>query len=110
MKRRTISTNTTTPDAKRGGLVPSPHQSVTRSVGLIDQPGLLRQGLVELALGLLLGDADGERQLADEDLAGFGEHPLLARRQALVLLPDRQVPHDFGDLVDVAALQLLDVV
>src|SRR3712207_7370328 len=27
-----------------------------------------------------------------------------------VLLAQRQVPHDFGDLVDVAGLQLLDVV
>src|SRR3546814_19593462 len=33
-----------------------------------------------------------------------------ALRQALVLGADREVPDDFGDLVDVAALQLLDVV
>jgi hypothetical protein len=38
------------------------------------------------------------------------EHPLLAGRQALVLVTDREVPHHFGDLVDVAGLQLLDVV
>ena len=58
----------------------------------------------------LLVDVEGEGQLGHEDLAGLGEHPLLAGRQALVLVAERQVPHDLGDLVDVAALQLLDVV
>src|SRR5438105_5587999 len=70
----------------------------------------LREGVVELLLGLLLGDADGEGQLGDEDLTSLGEHALLAGRQAFVLVANRQVPHDLRDLVDVARLELLDVV
>ena len=38
------------------------------------------------------------------------QHALLAGGQALVLVADREVPHDLGHLVDVARLQLLDVV
>ncbi len=51
-----------------------------------------------------------EGQLRDQDLAGPGEHALLPGGEALVGLPQRQVPHHLGDLVDVAALELLDVV
>ena len=68
------------------------------------------QHLVEPRLGGLLVDVERERQLGHEDLARPRQHPLLTRRQALVGLADREVPDDFGDLVDVAALQLLDVV
>jgi hypothetical protein len=37
------------------------------------------QDLVEQRLGLVLVRLLGEGQLADEDLPGLGEHPLLAR-------------------------------
>src|SRR6478736_3474230 len=70
----------------------------------------LAEHLVELVLGGLLVDVQRERELRHEDLTGACEHPLLTRRQALVLLADGEVPHDLGHLVDVAALQLLHVV
>src|SRR5947209_5418088 len=61
----------------------------------------LREGLVRLlqdpvdhGLGLVLRDVVGERQLRDQDLPRLGQHPLLARGQALVLLPDGEVAHD----------------
>src|SRR5205823_596377 len=71
---------------------------------------LLSERLVETPLGRLFVHVEGEGQLGDQDLAGLGQHPLLAGREALVILADRQVPDDLGDLVDVAALELLDVV
>src|SRR5689334_8647958 len=70
----------------------------------------LAEHLVELVLRGLLVDVQRERELRHEDLARTGEHALLTRGQALVLLADREVPDDLGHLVDVAALQLLDVV
>src|SRR5262249_53308900 len=71
---------------------------------------LLAEGVVGASLCGVLVDIEGEGQLGAEDLAGLGQHPLFARRQALVVLTDRQVPDHLGDLVDVAALELLDVV
>src|SRR5579859_1058031 len=70
----------------------------------------LGQRLVELLLGLVLADTDGEGQLRDQDLAGPVEHALLAGRQALVLVTNRQVPHNLGHLIDVTGLELLDVI
>ncbi len=59
---------------------------------------------------LFFGDVQREAQLRHEDAAGAHQHRLLARRESLGDLAQREVPHDFGDLVDVAALQLLLVV
>src|SRR6478752_1064089 len=59
------------------------------------------QDLVEDGLGLVLVGVLGERQLADQDLAGLGEHALLAGRQAAVLVAAPQVTDDLGDLDDV---------
>src|SRR3712207_8216624 len=58
-----------------------PYTTLFRS----QRPRPLRERLVELELGLFLGDADGERQLGHQDLARLREHALLARRQAFVL-------------------------
>src|SRR5436190_24054339 len=70
----------------------------------------LVQDLLDHALGLLLVRARGEHELRHEDLAGLREHALLAGGQTLVAFADGEVPDDFGDLVDVARAQLLDVV
>ena len=71
--------------------------------------GSALEDLVQHALGLLLGDLLGQRQLGDEHLAGLGEHALLPRRQAAIVVPAPQVAHDLGHLVDVAAGELLQV-
>src|SRR5918993_4353442 len=68
-----------------------------------------REDLVEDGLGLLLVGLLRERELGDEDLAGLGEHALLAGRQAAVLVAAPQVTHDLGDLDDVPGGQLLEV-
>src|SRR5262249_62174020 len=49
-------------------------------------------------------------QLAREDLLGLDEHLLLARREALFTVADRQGPDDLGELEDVARLHLVAVV
>src|SRR5437660_5257474 len=54
---------------------PSPEGAGERCGG----PGPLGQRLVQLLLGLLLAHPDGEGELGDQDLAGAGQHPLLAR-------------------------------
>src|SRR6185437_4979299 len=66
--------------------------------------------LVEVALGLFLVLVQRIHQLGREDLLGAGEHLLLARREPLLALPQRQVAHDLGELVDVARLDLVAVV
>src|SRR5690606_20701251 len=67
------------------------------------------QDVVEHRLGLLLLGLLGERELRDKDLAGLGEHPLLTRGQAAVLVATGEVAHDLGDLDDVPRGDLLDV-
>src|SRR5690606_2106907 len=68
-----------------------------------------REDLVENRRGLLLIGLLGERQLGDQDLAGLREHPLLAGREAAILVATPQVAHDFGDLDDVTGGELLEV-
>src|SRR5690242_7070965 len=112
MNRRTTSTNMRSPSRElpRKRIGPSPRR-LERARGPRDWcRELLGEDLVELGLGGVLVKADGEGKLGQEDLAGLAEHALLAGREALVLLTDREVPDDLGNLVDVAALQLLDVV
>src|SRR4051812_25299101 len=67
------------------------------------------EDLVEEDLRLVLVGALGERELADEDLAGLREHPLLAGREAAVLVAAPEVAHDLGHLVHVTGGQLLEV-
>ena len=62
-----------------------------------------------MRLGLVLVGVLGERQLAHQDLARLGQHPLLAGRQAAVLVATPQVTHDLGDLDHVAGGELLEV-
>src|SRR5690349_10396556 len=67
------------------------------------------QDLVEQQLGPALVGALGQRELAHEDLPRLGEHALLARGQATVLLAPPQIAHDLGDLVHITGRQLLEV-
>src|SRR4051794_12684630 len=67
------------------------------------------EGLVEQVLCLVLVCVLSEGELADEDLAGLGDHALLACRQAAVLVPPPEVTHDLGVLVHVTGVQLLEV-
>ena len=52
----------------------------------------------------------GVHELAGEDLLRLHEHLLLARREALLVVAQREVPHDLGQLEDVAGLHLVPVV
>src|SRR5947199_114082 len=67
------------------------------------------QDLVEECFGFVLVGALGERELADEDLPGLGEHALLAGGQAALTVAAPQVADDLRDLVDVTGGDLLDV-
>src|SRR5919106_1710230 len=110
--RRTISTTmplggvrrplTALRCASRGGATSTLAGRLNLAVGVVED-------LVDHGTGLLLGRAHREHQLGDEDLPGLREHPLLARGEALLSLPDGEVPNDLGHLVDVARTDLLDV-
>src|SRR5438067_7744461 len=107
IRRRVISTNMRANSSHEVSAAGAPGWSPRGPLAPFGRRKELGKGFVELVLGLFLGDPDGEGQLGHEDLAGLGQHALLARRQALVLVPDRQVPDDLRNLVDVARLQLL---
>src|SRR5436190_4785959 len=65
---------------------------------------------VEPLCGLLLVHVLRIHQLAREDLLRLDEHLLLAGREALLVVAQRQVPNDLGQLEDVAGLHLVAVV
>src|SRR5919106_4030845 len=52
----------------------------------------------------------GVHELAGEDLLRLHEHLLLAGREPLLLIAEREVPYDLGELEDVAGLHLVAVV
>src|SRR4051812_27800977 len=64
-------------------------------VRLLDQ-------VVDVLLGFPLFHLEGVHQLRGEDLLRPSEHLLLAGRETLVVLPDRQVAHDLCELEHVA--------
>src|SRR5207248_2500732 len=66
--------------------------------------------LREVGFRLFLIHRECVHQLGREDLAGADVHLLLAGRETLLELADREVAHDLGQLVDVARLDLLAVV
>ena len=63
-----------------------------------------------MRLGLVLLHLERVHQLGREDLLGAGVHLLLAGREALLRLADREVADDLGELEDVAGLDLVAVV
>jgi hypothetical protein len=65
---------------------------------------------VEPLGGLFLVHVLRVHELAGEDLLRLDEHLLLAGRQALLVVAQREVPHDLGELEDVAGLHLVAVV
>src|ERR687897_3388776 len=68
------------------------------------------ENLVQPLGRLLLIEPLRIHQLADEDLLRLDEHLLLASRKTLVAVTQREVPHDLGELEDVARLHLVAVV
>src|SRR5437763_438096 len=64
----------------------------------------------QVLLRLFLIHLERVHQLRREDLPGARVHLLLAGRQALLELTDREVADNLGELVDVAGLDLLAVV
>jgi hypothetical protein len=70
---------------------------------------LLSEHLVQELLGLVFVAVLRKGQLGNKDLASLGEHPLLTRGQALVLVPLVETANYLGDLIDVSRAELLDV-
>jgi hypothetical protein len=70
----------------------------------------LLQQSVEVLLRALLVLVERVHELRCEDLLGARVHLLLAGREALLHLAQRQVANDLGELEDVAGLDLLAVV
>src|SRR5687768_11186924 len=68
------------------------------------------EDLVEPGRGLVLVECLRVHELAREDLLRLHEHLLLARRESLLLVSQGKIPHDFGQLEDVARLHLVAVV
>src|SRR5205085_1820286 len=65
---------------------------------------------VEPLGGLLLVHVLCVHELGGEDLLRLHEHLLLAGREALLVIAQREVAHDLGQLEDVAGLHLVAVV
>src|SRR5579875_2842537 len=111
--------------APRRSPEPAPSSSATASAGspiprtceraLLARRDLLarlaaREQLVEVDLDLLLVLVERIHQLGGEDLLRPRVHLLLARRESLLVVAQRQVAHDLCELVDVSRLDLLAVV
>jgi hypothetical protein len=73
-------------------------------VETIDLPA--PEDLVQHCFGVLLGRANDECKLRNQDLSGLCQHPLLSLRQAFPPLPKGEVPDDLGHMVDVAGDEL----
>src|SRR5262245_47683419 len=73
-------------------------------------PADTREDVVEPLRGLLFVHALRVHELGDEDLLGLDEHLLLARGEAFLVIAERQVADDLGELEDVAGLHLVAVV
>src|SRR5207302_10083176 len=69
-----------------------------------------RQDTLEPLSGGLFVQVLRVHELAGEDLLRLDEHLLLAGGEALFAIAKRQVPHDLGELEDVAGLHLVAVV
>ena len=69
-----------------------------------------REQVVQMGLGAVLVHLERVHQLGREDLLRPREHLLLTRREPLLGLPQGKVPHDLGELIDVARLDLVAVV
>src|ERR1700682_1481118 len=86
---------------------PDPAAGTTATVRIASGRG--GQHLVEDDCRLGVVGVLGQRQLTDQDLPRLGQHPLLARGKAALLVTTPQVAHHFGDLVHVTGGKLLQV-
>ena len=68
-----------------------------------------REDLVEQGLGLVLVGVLREGELAHQNLARLGEHPLLTGGESALALTPPQVTHYLGDLDHVAGSELLQI-
>lgn len=71
--------------------------------------GLGSENLVENDAGLLFIRTLGESEFGDEDLLGFGQHSLLARRQSTVKITTVKVTNDFCHLDDITGSKLFNI-
>src|SRR4051794_10543495 len=106
-------TNALGPPVPRRSPRPAATSSAT-AIRLVLRGGLRARGLgqqvVEMLLRAVLVHLQRVHQLGREDLLRAGEHLLLTRRQALLMLADGEVANHFGQLVDVARLDLVAIV
>src|SRR4051794_15208516 len=78
--------------------------------GMVSRSGSgLGEDLVEENLGLVLRALLRESHLADQDVAGLGEHALLSCGETALALATPEVTHDLGDLERVTGGELLEV-
>src|SRR5262245_16643442 len=93
---------------------PEPAAAITADAevlgGRLDGAEALLQQLVQVGLRAVLILIERVHELRREDLLRTGVHLLLARGETLLPLPDSEIADDFGELVDVARLDLLAVV
>ena len=86
--------------ARSGSFTPPPggdyRRGLTRTYGRA-----LPENFVEHLLGFSFVAVLSEGELGDEDLTGFGEHPLLTRSQPLLLVALVKAADDVGHLIDV---------
>src|SRR5215204_7673826 len=71
-----------------------------------DRPTWVPEDLVQHCFGILLGRANDECTLRDQDLSGLCQDPLLSRRQASSPFSKGEVPDDLGHVADVAGEEL----
>src|SRR5439155_5820001 len=95
----------------RGGLLLRRRRRRGRALRVCGRRALLtREHALEPRDRVLLGEVLREAKLRGEDLLRLDVHLLLARREALLAVTQRKVPHDLGELEDVAGLHLVAVV
>src|SRR5919107_6079533 len=94
------------------GTIPTTVMFVSLGGGRSAVAALVRLGdqVFQMRLGLVLLHVERIHQLGREDLLGTRVHLLLARREPLLGLADREVAHDLRQLEDVTGLDLLAVV
>src|SRR5262249_45316459 len=96
-------------------LSPEPAAAITAAAetfsgGRLCGAEALLQQLLQVVLRALLVLVQRVHELGRQDLLGAGVHLLLPGGESLLPFPDGQVPHDLGELEDVARLDLLAVV
>src|ERR1700744_1726329 len=87
----------------------APEAPVSPTTCVSGSSGSGGQNLVEDGLRFGVVGALGQRQLTDQNLAGLGQHALLARGQTTLLVATPQVAHYLGHLVHITGGKLFQI-